>query len=102
MENLMDKATISTEATAEYTREIGKMGRNKDLGSWSSMTNMDIVDNGRRTRKMGRDLTFTPMERDTRVVGSKTRRKARDSTSTRIKIPMMETGKMTGVREKEP
>lgn len=97
----MGKEITYITGTKESTKEIGKMVKNKDLDSWSSMTNMVTQENGEKTRKMVEVLIFTLMAKDIKVVGQRTKNKEKEFIGTGMEICMMGIGKMTGDRVKD-
>lgn len=69
MVSQMGKAIISIIIIKESIKEIGRMVRRKDSGSWLLMINMVILVIGRKIKRMAKVHTFTPMAKDMKEIG---------------------------------
>jgi hypothetical protein len=65
------------------------------------MINMDILENGNKIKKMGKDSIYIPTERNMRVVGLKIKKKEEEYINIEMETSMMEIGKMIGDKERE-
>lgn len=69
MESLMGKAIIFMLTIKVYTKETGKMVKNKGLENWLLMINMGTQGNGKRIKKMEKGLTYIQMDKGMKEVG---------------------------------
>jgi hypothetical protein len=93
-EKLMVKAIISIKVGRLFIRVIGKMAKKKGLVSLSFRITMDIRVNGKIIKSKVKDVTSTPMDRNTMGIGAEIKNPAMALINIRMVMFTSEGGRM--------